>query len=136
MNSAFFAVQDALYEGLRADSGVQALLGNPARLYDHVPPDATFPFVTLGAMQAEGFDTSQHNGNSLRATLHIWSRARGNKEVKQIMDALTNRLHGGALSIAGQQLVMCRMLSAVTELDDDGLTQHGLLQFQIITQGA
>lgn len=136
MNSAFFAIQDALYEALRADSGVQALLGSPARLYDHVPPDATFPFVTLGTMQAEPFDTNQHAGTRTRAMLHIWSRARGNKETKSIMDALSNRLHGGALSIVGQQLVFCRLQSAATDLDDDGLTHHGLLQFQLITQGA
>lgn len=136
MNSAFFALQDALYEALRVDGAVQALLGNPARLYDHVPPEATFPFVTLGTMQAEPFDTHQHEGTSTRATLHIWSRTRGNQETKRIMDALSNRLHGGALSIAGQQLVLCRLQGAATDLDDDGLTHHGLLQFQLITQEA
>jgi len=134
MNSGFFAVQDALYTALAGDAGIQALLGSPARIYDHVQPDATFPFITLGATQAEPYDTVDHGGMSQRVALHVWSRQRGRKETKMILDALYQRLHHGVLTIAGQKLVLCRFISAEALLDDDGLTYHGLAQYQIITQ--
>ena len=136
MNSAFFAVQDALYTALTADAGVQALLGSPARVYDHVPPDAAFPFLTMGAMQAEAFDTADHDGVAQRVTLRAWSRMRGRKEIKAIMDAVYARLHGGTLAISGRKLVLCRFMAAEAALDDDGLTYHGMAQYQIITRSA
>lgn len=134
MNPGFFAVQDALYEALRADAGVQALLGDPARLYDHVPPDAAFPFVTLGDMQAETFDTSDHDGIMQRVTLHVWSRQRGRQECKVILEALHDRLHHRTLSITGRQHVLTRFMAAETLLDDDGLTYHALAQYRVITR--
>ncbi len=134
MNSDFFAVQDALYDALLADTPLQALLGSPARLYDHVPPDAAFPFVTLGAFQAERLTVSGQDGLRYQADLHCWSRARGSKEVKQILAALNRRLHGGTLSVSGQRFVLCRLYSATAALDDDGLTYHGLAHYHIITQ--
>jgi hypothetical protein len=136
MNSAFFAVQDALYAALTAYAPLQALLGTPLRLYDHVPHDAVFPFMTLGEMQAEPFDTLDHNGMAQRVTLHVWSRARGRKESKVILDALYQRLHQGSLTITGQKLLLCRFAGAEVALDDDGLTYHGLAQYRIITQTA
>lgn len=134
MNGAYFAVQDALYDALTADAAVQALLGTPARIYDHVQPDAAFPFVTIGAFQAERLPVSGQDGMQYQAALHCWSRARGSKEVKQIMQALHQRLHGGVLTVSGQQFVLCRLQSASAALDDDGLTYHGLAYYRIVTR--
>lgn len=135
MSSDFFAVQEALFNALSADAPLQALLGSPMRLYDHVPPDAVFPFVTLGEMQAEPFDTFDHDGMAQLVTLHVWSRQRGRKESKAIMDALYQRLHHGALTISGRQLVLCRFLEAEALLEDDGLTYHGVARYQVLTRG-
>jgi hypothetical protein len=134
MNSAFFAVQDGIYAALAADPALQALIGNPARIYDHVPSTASFPFVTLGEMRAESFDSWNHDGMNHRVMLHAWSRERGRKEIKQIMEAIQSRLHDRAFSIAGQRLIRCRLLTAEALLDDDGLSYHGIAQYQVITE--
>lgn len=134
MSDAMFAVQDAVYTALAADSGVQALLGSPVRVYDHVPPDATFPFLTLGAVQAEGFDTKERVGTRQTVVLHVWSRYRGSREVKNILSVVHDLLHLGNFAVAGHELAACRWRSAETLLDDDGLTRHGVAQYEIITQ--
>lgn len=136
MNAGLFAVQDALYTALAAEPALQLYLGNPARIYDHVPPDASFPFLTCGAVQAESYDTSDHQGLSQQMVLHVWSRERGRKETKLILDALYQKLHLGSLTISGQKLLLCRFRSASIELDDDGLTYHGIAIYQFITQNS
>ena len=50
MSDALFAVQQAVYNALAASTEVQALLGNPPRIYDHVPPNAVFPYIAFGAI--------------------------------------------------------------------------------------
>ncbi|MGB4101346.1 MAG: DUF3168 domain-containing protein [Alphaproteobacteria bacterium] len=134
MSDAMFAVQDAVYTILTASSGVQAVLGSPARIYDHVPPDASFPFLTLGAVQAEGFDTKDRTGTRQTLVLHAWSRARGSEEVKNILSALYDVLHLGSFTVAGHELAVCQWRQAETMLDDDGLTRHGVAQYEVITQ--
>lgn len=134
MSDAMFAVQDAVYAVLAADAGVQAVLGSPARIYDHVPPDATFPFLTLGAVQAEVFDTRERAGMRQTLVLHVWSRYRGQQETKNILGAIYTVLHQGGFTVAGHELAACRWRSAETLLDDDGLTRHGVAQYEIITQ--
>ena len=50
------ALQDAVHAALAASAEMQALIGNPVRLYDHVPEDAAFPYVELGEVSARRFD--------------------------------------------------------------------------------
>jgi hypothetical protein len=79
MTDALFAVQQAIYSALAASTEVQALLGNPPRVYDHVPPNVTFPYVAFGAIAAQPFDDKDRTGFTQTITLDIWSRYRGSK---------------------------------------------------------
>lgn len=135
MSEAMFAVQDAVLEVLAASSAVQEHLGSPARIFDHVPPEATFPFLTLGEAVAVPFDTKDRSGMSQTITLHVWSRYRGRKQVKDVLKAVYDTLHQGTLSVAGQDFVDCRFEAAETMLDDDGLTYHGVARYRVRTQG-
>lgn len=146
--AAAVAIQQAVFTMLRADSALGALLptsmfaGDAGKaVYDRPPqPDlaelasTVFPFVVIGDDTAAEFDTDDADGQETTITLHAWSRYRGKKEVKQVLDALYNALHGVALTITGQISVYCFFEFMESMLDPDGLTQHGVIRFRIVTQ--
>ncbi len=134
MSGDLWPAQQALHAKLLADANMQALLGNPLRLYDQVPHEPVFPYATYGEMTAASFDTKERYGLEQSISFYIFSHYRGRKEVKDIMAALFAALNGATLSVSGAQFVDCRFLSAATVLSDDGLTQQGIMRFRILTQ--
>ena len=131
-----WAVQQAVYTALTGDAAVQALIGNPARVYDHAPQDATFPYVVTGESTAVDWDTKSEDGMEQTLTVHSWSRYRGLSEVKRIMAAVVDALDKQALSVTGHDLVQLRFEFSDTFLDEDGLTRHGVQRFRALTEAA
>lgn len=129
-----WAVQQAVHAQLVGDATLQALLGNPARVFDHVPASAAFPYVVVGEARGLPFDSKTEDGFDQTVTLHSWSRYRGLKETKTIMAGLVAALDGGDLPVAGHRLVLLRFVFAATMLDPDGLTRHGVQRFRIVSQ--
>ena len=76
MSDANWALQQALFAELSANSDVQAALGDPPRLYDAVPRDAVFPYAVLGDGQENDASTATEQGSEHILAIHIWSRAR------------------------------------------------------------
>jgi hypothetical protein len=134
MSVSLFAAQEAVYAALSASGVLQGMIGNPVRLYDMVPPAAAFPYVTLGDISARDYDTRDRDGFEQIVILHVWSRARGRKELKTIMQAVYDTLHHASLTLTGADFVSCRFQSAVTQQERDGLTLHGVMRFRIIVQ--
>ena len=129
-------VQQAVYSALTGDPTIQGMLGNPARVFDHVPQGSDFPYLVIGDSQATPFDTKTESGLDQRLTLHTWSRYRGLKQTKEIMAAVVDALDGQGLAVSGHALVLLRFEFATTIVDDDGLTRHGVQRFRALTQPA
>lgn len=134
MSDALFAVQQAVFNALDASAEIQAVLGNPPRLYDHVPPGAIFPYVVYGPTHVVPHDTKTETGFEQIVTLNAWSRYRGGKEARDIFQAVYDTLHRAGLSVTGQVFLSCEFHSADFSLDSDGLTNHAAMRFSIITQ--
>ena len=129
-----WALQQAVFTALSGDSAVQALVGNPARVYDHVPQDTTFPYVAMGEVAAADWDTKSEDGMDQTFMVHTWSRYRGMSEAKRIMGAVVDALDKVALSVTGHDLVQLRFEFSDTFLDEDGLTRHGVQRFRALTE--
>jgi hypothetical protein len=134
MTTSLFAAQEAVYAALSSSAALQGMIGNPVRLYDVVPPAAAFPYVTLGDVSARDYDTKDRDGFEQMVVLHAWSRGRGRKELKNVMQAVYDILHRGDLGVTGADFVSCRFQSASTQQENDGLTLHGVMRFRIIVQ--
>src|ERR1700722_4740736 len=134
MTDAFFNVQDAMFNALAASTEVQGLLGNPPRVYDHVPPGAAFPYVTFGALTVQPYDTKTEIGFEQIVTLDVWSRYRGSKEAKDIVQALYDALHLTNLSVTGDVFLLSEFHSADMAPLSDGLTYHAAARFTVMTQ--
>jgi hypothetical protein len=109
-------------------------LGATPQIYDHVPPNATFPYVVFGPVHVVPYDALTEIGFEQVITLNIWSRYRGGKETRNIFQAVYDTLHRAHLSVAGQVAISCEFHSADFELDADGLTYHAAARFSIVTQ--
>lgn len=135
MAGPFTEVQAAVYTRLRAFTALTALVGGGTpRIYDHVPENgASFPYVTIGDIQSLPFDTKDTIGQDQTVTINVWSRYKGNKEVKQILDAIYDALHRHALSLASHATVDCQYEFAETYRDEDN-TRNGVIRFRITTQ--
>lgn len=136
MTDAFFNAQQAIYSALAASSEVQSFIGSPVRVYDHVPPGAVFPYVTFGDVRVVPYDTKGESGFEQIVTLNVWSRYRGSKEGKDILQALYNVLHRASLSVSGHVFLFCEFHSADMGTDGDGITYQVAARFAVVTQGS
>lgn len=130
---AQFAVQDAIHDALVAASAVTTLVGTD-NVHDHTDAGTTYPYIVIGEVAAVPFDVKGTDGMDQTVQIDTWSRYRGSKEAKDIMRAVYQTLHRASLTIAGQDLVQIRWTFSDIDRDPDGLTRHGIQQFQVITQ--
>ena len=60
-----WAVQQAIFDALTGAAALAALLGDGAAgVYDDVPENATFPYVTIGETFLSPFDTKPRSASS------------------------------------------------------------------------
>ena len=132
MTDLSWPVQQTVFTTLTGNAGIQVLLGSPARVYDHVPTDATFPYLTIGDDTAREAGAKTFEGQEITLTLHAWSRQRGRNQTKDILAAAYTALHDQSLSLTGGTLVNLRYEFSDTFLDTDGLTYHGVARYRAV----
>ena len=129
--SALAAIQKAVYERLSADS---SLMGKVTGIFDFVPDNQEFPYVTIGEATTVPFATFSRFGEEATITLHIWSRYQGFKEIADIMDDLNRLLGHQDLQVIGYDTITCFYDFSETLREPDGITRHGVVRYRILTQ--
>jgi len=122
MKSAFNPLQVAIYGALNG------VISCP--VYDAVPEGAAWPYMVIGETTGVDWSTKLENGQVVTITLHGWSRAKGTKEVNDLMDEALQALTGPALSVTDFTLVLLRFDFASVIRDPDGITRHGMLRLR------
>lgn len=128
-----FALQEKVYATLNNDSNLTTTLG--AAVYDEVPENSAFPYITMGGGQAVDFSTKDLDGSEVSITLDVWSRYKGSKEVKNLMDRVHTLLHDSSLSVTGHNLINMRFEFGDVLRDPDGITRHGVMRFRAVMLG-
>ena len=136
MTDSLFNAQQAIYNALAASSTIQTLLGATPRIYDHVPPGAVFPYMVFGAITVQPYDTKTETGFEQIITLDIWSRYRGSKEAKDILQACYDALHRATLTVTSEVFLLSEFHSGDLSLENDGITYRAAARFSLITQTA
>ncbi|MEN6542003.1 DUF3168 domain-containing protein [Parvibaculum sp.] len=129
---ADLALQRAIYARLSADAPLAALVDG--RIYDNVPGDAGFPYMTLGEAQVSDWSSGDSDGGEHRLTFHVYSRGGGRAEAKTILGAVNAALHDASLTPEGARLVSIRFLDAETRREPDGITWRGTIRFRALTE--
>lgn len=125
MTPAELALQGAIYQALRADETLTALIGG--RVFDRVPDAsaAVKPYVSFGPSQSIEDDAECIDGLEVIQQIDIWSDVPGFKEVKTIAAAVRKVLHRAELDLGPDfGKVEVRYRNSRDLRDPDGITSH------------
>lgn len=123
----------AVVAALAADEGVQALLGDPVRVFDVPPKGALAPYLLVGRgvevpLNAEG------GGAEVTLSLSVVSRFSGQEEARAVVAAVRSALAGLAVSDDG--VTGCvRVRGADVFAGGDGRGAYGVLRLRAVMEG-
>jgi hypothetical protein len=132
MSVGQFALQSSIYTALNVSAITTTLA---CGVYDEVIEGNSYPFITLGEETAIDYSTNNLVGAETTINIHIWSRYKGSKQTKEIMDKVHDLLHDVSLTVSGVNLINLRFEYSDIMRDPDGITRHGVMRFRAITLG-
>ncbi len=129
-------VQTAIYAKLTSDTTFMGLVTGVFDWAD-VPENQPFPYVTLGDITELQDDTMSSRVYDGVYTPHIWTQSTGMKRAKTILARMNQLLHKQPLTLTfGQIHVGTWYLTVILTEDPDGITQHGVPRYRILTEEA
>lgn len=126
-------IQTKLFEILNGDSDLTNLIQG---VFDNVPDNQTFPYVTVGEISMSHMGGFSFDGFDGDYTIHTWSRARGRQSSQLILNRIYTLLHTTKLSLADgfNTMVNTCELNEIL-LDPDGVTYHGVQRYRLMLGG-
>jgi hypothetical protein len=124
-------LQRALYEVLRADTALMALVTG---VWDRVVRETAFPYVSFGNFTGKDWSSNTTKGMEHMVELHIWSRQGGRKQSSCIMERIYTLLHDVNLSVEDHTMVLMRLTSSAICLESDGSTYKGVMRFRVLLE--
>ena len=132
MSIGQFALQSSIYTALNVSAITTTLA---CGVYDEVVEGNSYPFITLGEETAIDYSTNNLVGAETTINIHVWSRYKGSKQTKQILDKIHDLLYDVSLTVSGVNLINLRFEYSDIMRDPDGITRHGVMRFRAITLG-
>lgn len=100
-------------------------------VYDRVPQDAVYPFVTVGDDDVTtDFSTDDSSGSDTDFNVHVWSRYQGSAEIRDMMDEIASSLDRYDFSI--ENFISIDVVQMRILRDPDGKTRHGVITFRAL----
>ena len=134
--SAEAAIQDALIALLRADAGVQAVFGTPARVFDAESEAPVFPYAQLERHEVTAAGAALVEGHEHRLTLAVFTREGGLKAAKATVAALREAVEGAEWSVPGVHVVMAQVVYGDVMRTADKRAFRGIVRIRIISEEA
>jgi hypothetical protein len=100
-------LQKAIFEVLSANGALVALVGD--RILDHAPANVAFPYITFGRSTVYDWSTGTEDGAEQFFTLHAWSKAKGKREVLEMIELARETLHDVPFDLETHRLVNMRV---------------------------
>ena len=127
------ALQRALIDTLRADAGLKALLGDPARIWDEPPKPAPYPHLLIG--RSESRPVAADGGATEHViTLTCRSDYGGAEEAKAVTAAVRAALHDQAPALEGHRVVTLRVTYVDVFRASDWLRTLGVVRLRAVTE--
>jgi hypothetical protein len=127
------ALQKALIAHLKADGGVQALLGEPARIWDAAPKQPGLPHLLIGRSESRPV-RADGGGFEHTLTLTVVSRFRGTEEAKAVLAAVRLRLTDAVVEVDGVRAVSLRVAFADVFSSANGARTFAVLRVRAVTE--
>ncbi|WGM30261.1 DUF3168 domain-containing protein [Brevundimonas sp. NIBR11] len=127
------ALQKALIAHLRADTALQALLGDPARIWDQAPRGAGYPHLLIGRSETKPVE-ADGCGVEHALTLRCSSRFEGTQEAKAICAAVRTAVHEAVLEADGVRTVSLRATYTDVFRSSDHRRVWGVIRVRAVTE--
>ena len=127
------ALQKALIAHLRADGALQALLGEPARIWDEAPRGGGYPHLLIGRSESRPV-AAEGCGIEHSLSLRCASRFGGTEEAKAICAAVRAAVHEVALEADGVRTVSIRATYADVFRSSDLKRIWGVVRVRAVTE--
>lgn len=122
-------LQTAIYQKL---TGAPALMALVSGVFDEVPEDAAYPYVSIGSILETPDDAHDGQGLNSFVTLHVWSKALGFAEAYDVFAALDSALDRVPLAVAGFKDVSIVHVSHQSLKDPDPDLRHINAQYRVL----
>jgi hypothetical protein len=133
MSAAATDLQRAVFIALSGDIGLAAMIGGN-KIFDYAPPQAGFPYITFGRTSVFDWSTGTDSGSEHILTLHVWSQAKGRKEVLEVMERIGTVLQDLSLVLSDHHLVLLRLEQTEVRFEADLSAHHGTLRFRALVE--
>ena len=122
-------VQKRIYEVLSADATLTGLVNG---IYDHVPQEQDFPFITIGEAAYTDRGSYTTEGWTGTITINVWAQNYGRLQVQNINAEIDRLLHCQDLSMDGWSTLSLRRDFVEILVEDDNTTFHGIQRYIIL----
>lgn len=126
MSDPSLALQAALYQRLSAELTVP--------VYDAVPMNTPYPYVTLDYEVADNRDSYTSRADQRFFYLSVWSDYQGQAEVKRIIGEIDAALHLHSLPLETGRVAWIGIIRKSTNREPDGVTYQGSITLKILTE--
>lgn len=106
-------------------------------IYNYVPRDASFPYISLGPMigaRSGSFSARDYPAEENVITIHVWSDYKGDKEAAEMIDNIVQAMTSSPLSFDSYTELICLFDYADIMIDDTEPAKpirHGVVRFRI-----
>jgi hypothetical protein len=129
MKSPFLVLHKAIRDRIISATGRD--------VYDDFPENVSMPYIIAGEIEGRDWSDKFAPGQEIVASIHVWSKYPGKKEVAEIMDEILQALSLEPLSLGEAFRAVCQSLD-LSEIivDIDGITRHGILKIRYLIEEA
>lgn len=129
-------LQIAIVTALKASADLKTLLGDPIRLYQDVPDDAAFPYITIGPGQTLPDLAECIDGSEVFPAIHIWSRANGWSEAKKIAATIWAVLGVATFTMTQNRCLLFERDGLGDQQGEmvDGITKHIISHYRALCE--
>lgn len=128
MKTALWPLQQAIFERLTTDS---ALMARITGVHDEVKESTKFPYVTLGEDTVNDYSSKTFDGEDITHTLHVWSKYKGKKEAKEILNLVLQAITSAPLVIAGGFVLDDARRDFIEVFPEEG-QYHGVMRLRFL----
>jgi len=123
--------QKAIFAVLSEDEELISLLGSGQRIFDNVPQNMSYPYVTMQIKPWADRANTTWDGLTGELTIGTWCRAAGDLPVQTIQKRIDELLNNTDPCIEGGTVISFRRTMIDILQDPDGVTLHGVQKFNL-----
>ena len=128
------ALVTALLDTLRADAGVRAIFGHPARLFDGETERPAYPYAEIASAELAGLESPQTPAGEHRITFAVNVRGGGREEAAAGLAAIIEAIKAETLNVPGMAIVLAHPVYLDIVRGRASQTFRGLLRFRILIE--